>query len=323
MGPIMIDLQGLLLSPEERELLLHPQVGGVIFFTRNYKNPSQIKQLISEIRQIRPELLLAVDQEGGRVQRFREDFAELPACGDFGFRFKTDPKLARKQARAFGFLMARELLDIGMDFSFAPVLDINRGMNQVIGDRSFGEDVETVCQLAAEFIEGMDCAGMARVAKHFPGHGHVTADSHLALPIDERDFDTIYQTDMQPFIKLMPHCTAMMPAHILYPAVDQHPVCFSSSWLQDILRTKLNYKGAIISDDMNMAGAQYGNSCLERVEKALQAGCDLILICNNRQNVIEVVSGLKYEISSESEARLKRLSRNSVDENVGNQHEIT
>jgi beta-N-acetylhexosaminidase len=306
LGPLMVDLQGTELTSEEKDLIKHPLIGGLILFSRNYTDPAQLKELIRNIRSTREELLLAVDQEGGRVQRFQEGFSKLPPCLDFSKTYATSPDKGLSEAKHYGYIMAKEVLQQQLDFSFAPVLDVHRGCNEVIANRAFGETEDTVVHLAAAYMEGMRQAGMATVGKHFPGHGSVSLDSHLGLPVDEREYAQVLQSDMQPFISLHPKLQAIMPAHILFPTIDaEYPVGFSRHWLQDILRKQVGFSGAIISDDLSMGGAtQQFDKVITRAELALEAGCDMVLICNQPQDVVDVLDHLHYDIRPESSHRL-------------------
>ncbi len=296
-GPVMLDLIAKEVSPEEKELLQHPLVGGVILFTRNYENPEQLKQLCKTIRSSRKiPLLITVDQEGGRVQRFREGFTRIPSMGEIGQLFLTEPDVAEKLAETSGWQMATELRAVGIDLSFAPVLDLNKGLNAVVGDRAFYSKPNVVILLAKAFIRGMKKAGMVATAKHFPGHGSVAVDSHLEMPIDTRSYADIHRDDMQPFIELIEMgIEAMMPAHILFPAVDTKPVGFSAVWLQEILRKKLQFSGTIFSDDLNMKGAEFAGDYVSRAQSALDAGCDVALICNNRLGAIQILDQLSQK----------------------------
>lgn len=289
-GSLMLDIEGLWLTAEDREILRQPQVGGLILFSRNIDSPEQVSQLCRSIRQLRPDLLIAVDQEGGRVQRLRRGFTQLPSMR--AIAAAEDPKQAAKQA---GWLMAAESLSIGVDFSFAPVLDLDYCHNQVIACRSFGKDPKQVIELGRAFMQGMHDAGMATVGKHFPGHGWVTADSHVAVPEDERSLDAIRDSDLRTFAALAQQMDGVMPAHVIYPQVDQQPAGFSEFWLQQILRGELNYKGIIFSDDLCMAGAHVAGSMAQRVEAALVAGCDMILVCNDRQGAQEALDWLQQQ----------------------------
>jgi beta-N-acetylhexosaminidase len=295
LGPVMLDIEGPALDDADRELLLHPAVGGVIFFARNYRDTEQIAALTAEIHALRePHLLVAVDQEGGRVQRFREGFTRLPPAGRFGELARKHPARARAAAEAVGWLMAAELRAVGVDFSFAPVLDLDRGVSTVIGDRAFAGGVNAVSDLAAAWVEGVRAAGMAAVGKHFPGHGGVAADSHLALPNDERRFADIEMDDLVPFERLIRHgLEAVMPAHVVYPRVDPLPAGFSPFWLREVLRRRLEFQGVIFSDDLDMAAAAAGGGYGERARAAVAAGCDMVLVCNNRPAALEVVEALR------------------------------
>ncbi|MBB1267778.1 beta-N-acetylhexosaminidase [Shewanella sp. SR44-3] len=286
MSYLMMDLQGLSVSEHEASLLGHPMVGGIILFSRNFSNKAQLTELVKQVRAIRTELLIAVDHEGGRVQRFRNGFSAIPAMGDILPKAKSDMNLAKCWAKEAGFLMAIELLECDIDLSFAPVLDVN-GISQVIGTRSFSAVPEEISLLANEFIHGMNQAGMAGVGKHFPGHGSVSADSHIAMPVDNRSKDEIFSHDMQPFSTLIDAgmLAGVMPAHVVYAKVDPNPAGFSSYWLQQVLRGELNFKGVIFSDDLGMKGAHFAGDYLGRAAAALTAGCDMILVCNDPQGV--------------------------------------
>lgn len=303
MGPVIIDLLGTELSQEEHELLQHPHVGGVILFARNYESPTQIAALCTAIRKSRTRpILITVDQEGGRVQRFRDGFLRLPSMGEIGKIYQDSPRKGEQMAFSCGWLMAAELLAVGVDLSFAPVLDLDKDLNTVIGDRSFSAKSAIVTTLATAWMRGMQTAGMIATGKHFPGHGSVSVDSHVGIPIDTRSFTTIYQEDMQPFKQLIAAgIPAMMAAHIIFSSVDDKPVGFSRYWLKTILRDKLNFSGVIFSDDLNMAGAAFIGSYPARAQTALDAGCDMVLICNNRAGAVEILTQLPahYAIASE------------------------
>lgn len=295
LGPVMLDVTGTGLDAEEREILRHPAVGGVILFARNFESAAQVAALCGAIHELRdPHLLVAVDQEGGRVQRFRDDFTRLPAAGRFGELADRHPANARRAAGSVGWLMAAELRAVGVDFSFAPVLDLDRGVSRVIGDRAFGESVNAVSDLALAWAEGVRAAGMAAVGKHFPGHGGVAADSHEELPSDDRPFRDIEMEDLVPFQRMIQRgLEAVMPAHVVYPRVDPNPAGFSPFWLRRVLREKLGFQGVIFSDDLNMAAAAAGGGYAERAGTALEAGCDVLLVCNNRPAALEVVESLR------------------------------
>jgi beta-N-acetylhexosaminidase len=309
LGPLMIDLQGPELTPQERELLLHPAVGGVILFSRNFVSPQQIQRLVEVIHRLRqPPLLVSVDQEGGRVQRFRDGFTELPPARHYGHRWRSDSKYLRRLARVGGWLMAAELRAVGVDFSFAPVLDIDRGNSQVIGDRSFHSRPEAVADLAHAFMAGMHEAGMAAVGKHFPGHGGVSEDSHWVLPVDGRTYADICAEDLVPFGQMI-HLgvEAIMVAHVHFPRVDASPAGFSPIWLREVLRRELEFEGAIFSDDLSMAGARSAGSVVERAQRALVAGCDMVVICNDPAGASEAVEGVSLQPDPASQLRLLRM----------------
>lgn len=290
---LMLDLDGLTVTAQERELLAHPGTGGLIFFTRNYESREQLRALVNEVRAIRPDLLIAVDQEGGRVQRFREEFVRLPAMAALGRAYDRHSESALFAAQCVGELMASELTELGIDISFAPVLDLDYGSSSVIGDRSFHRDPAIAGALAGAFIDGMAAAGMAATGKHFPGHGYVQADSHLALPIDERSQADISAQDMQPFKQLAGRLGGVMPAHVIYQQVQPDTAGFSTYWLQDVLRNQLGFRGVIFSDDLSMAGAHCVGGYPERADAALRAGCDMVLACNNREGAEAVLQYLE------------------------------
>lgn len=294
LGAVMLDLEGIDLSSEERELLRHPAVAGVILFRRNFVEPEQLKALTAAIRDADERgLLIAVDQEGGPVQRFRDGLTRLPAASRFGALYERDARAGLDAARAVGWLMAAELRELGVDFSFAPVLDVEQGVSRVIGERAFATTPEAVADLATAWLEGVHSAGMVGCGKHFPGHGGVVADSHLELPEDARTLAVLESCDLLPFRRLIARgLEAVMPAHVRYSAVAPEPAGFSSFWLRELLRGRLRFEGAIISDDLNMAAADAGGGPTERALCALQAGCDLVLICNNRPAASAVVEAL-------------------------------
>lgn len=309
LGPVMLDLEGTELSAEERELLRHPAVGGVILFRRNFVEPDQLVALTRAILDAdERRLLIAVDQEGGRVQRFCEGFTRLPAASRFGALYAQDERAALEAVRAVGWLMAAELRQRGVDFSFAPVLDVEQGLSRVIGDRAFATAPDAVATLATAWLEGVRSAGMAGCGKHFPGHGGVIADSHLELPEDHRPLSALEQHDLLPFRRLIAQgLAAVMPAHVRYAAIDPEPAGFSTFWLRELLRGRLRFDGAIISDDLNMAGAGVAGTPAARALAALQAGCDLVLICNNRDAAVAVVEAVADWRTPASAARLQRL----------------
>lgn len=292
---LMLDLEGLVVADSEKDLLRHPGAGGLILFARNYENREQLRDLIRQIRAVRPELLIAVDQEGGRVQRFRDEFVRLPPMAALGRRYDQNAATAVKDARLLGELMASELTELDIDISFAPVLDLDYGNSSVIGDRSFHGDADAMIALAGNFIDGMHAAGMAATGKHFPGHGHVVADSHLELPVDPRPMADIEAADMRPFMALASRLDGIMPAHVVYSAVENQTAGFSRFWLQTQLRQRLGFRGVIFSDDLSMAGAHGVGGYPERAQAALAAGCDMVLACNHREGAEQVLSWLETE----------------------------
>ncbi len=308
LGPLMIDLAGSSVTAEERELLRHPLVGGVILFTRNYTDPEQLTTLVSAIHAERtPPLIVAVDHEGGRVQRFRQGFSPLPAARRIGHEFDLDARAGLALARAMGWLMAAELRAHGVDISFAPCVDLDHGVS-FIGDRAFHALPDAVGQLAVAWMHGMRDAGMAATAKHFPGHGAVVADSHLTLPVDRRPLPDL-APDLAPYRRLMANALpAVMAAHVLFPAVDSAPASLSSRWIRDVLRGELRFQGVVFADDLSMGGAAaaYGD-VVTRARQALSAGCDMLPVCNNRASVIELLEHLDAEPQPASSLRLVRL----------------
>ena len=304
-GALMLDIAGTELTQEDIELLQAPQVGGVILFTRNIKSLAQVRALTDHMRQVRPEILIAVDQEGGRVQRLKTGFTLLPAMGHFGELYLTEPEKAIQLAEQCGWLMAIEVLAVGIDFSFAPVLDIN-DISDVIGDRAFAKNVQDTVPLAQAFMTGMHRAGMATTGKHFPGHGSVKADSHVAAAIDSRSYDEIYAQDMQSFIQLKPQLDALMPAHVIYENVDPNPAGFSPFWIQKILRQTLKFDGVLFSDDLSMQAACVAGNADARIRAALDAGCDMGLVCNNRESACVALVGIE-NLPLPNQERLERM----------------
>ncbi|MBG34025.1 MAG: beta-N-acetylhexosaminidase [Alcanivorax sp.] len=293
----MLDLEGLQVSDVEKDLLSHPGTGGLILFTRNYQDRQQLAELVRQIRAVRPEILIAVDQEGGRVQRFRDGFVRLPPMAALGRRYDQTPQLAMAEASLVGELMASELTELDIDLSFAPVLDLDYGTSTVIGDRSFHGDADAMIALAGAFIDGMSAAGMAATGKHFPGHGHVVADSHLELPVDPRPLAEIEAADLRPFVALAQKLDGIMPAHVIYSAVENQTAGFSRYWLQTRLREQMGFRGVIFSDDLSMAGAHGVGGYAERARAALAAGCDMVLACNNRtgaEQVLDFLAGTPF-----------------------------
>jgi len=308
LGPLMIDLAGTAVTAEERELLHHPLVGGVILFTRNYVDPAQLSALVAAIHAERsPPLIVAVDQEGGRVQRFRDGLSLLPPPRRIGHEFDLDARRGIKLARTLGWLMAAELRAHGVDISFAPCVDLDHGVN-FIGDRAFHASPEAVGQLALGWMQGMRAAGMAATAKHFPGHGAVVADSHVTLPVDRRPLADL-APDLAPYRRLIANgLAAVMTAHVLFPAVDQAPASLSARWIRDVLRGELGFQGVVFSDDLSMGGAAAAcGDVVSRARRALAAGCDMMPVCNSRPSVVELLSRLEAEPEPASSLRLVRL----------------
>lgn len=303
LGPVMLDLEGPQLTKAEKQLLMEPAVGGVILFARNIENAYQVRQLCSDIRRVRGDLLLGIDQEGGRVQRIKQGVTRMPAMARIGDVFVNDQEAGLLLARDAGWLLGMEMAACGLDISFAPVLDVESGISSVIGDRSFSSDPAHVALLGHGFIQGLHEAGMAAVGKHFPGHGGVAADSHVALPVDDRALDVLKQRDLLPFSQLAGLLDGVMPAHVIYSAFDARPAGFSPSWL-GMLRESLGFKGCIFSDDLSMAGAHEAGEPSARASAALAAGCDMLLVCNDRDAALDVVAACQG-VQSKRPAKLR------------------
>jgi len=304
MAQVMIDIAGTELTEEDKTLLGHPDVNGLILFTRNFQSLAQLSELCQQSRAAaKKPLLIAVDHEGGRVQRFRQGFTLIPAMADFAYLADTAQQLTL--ARDMGWLMAAEVKAAGLDISFAPVLDIN-DVSDVIGDRAFADNASDVVTLASEFIAGMHEAGMPATGKHFPGHGSVQADSHVAIPVDERDKQSIFTNDLPPFRAFAKKLDAVMPAHVIYSQVDEQPAGFSRYWLQTVLRQQLGFDGMIFSDDLSMHGATVVGNMQARADAALTAGCDMILVCNDRAAAVEL---LQHELPQTNAASQQRFTR--------------
>ncbi len=309
LGPVMLDVEGLSLSPADRDLLREPAVGGVILFARNFESAEQVTDLVAEIRALRrPPLLIAVDHEGGRVQRFRDGFTEIPPMRRIGLEFDRDPDAGRQAAREAGWLIAAELRAVGIDLCFAPCVDLDWGVSEVIGDRAFHRKPDIVAELANAFARGLRSAGMAAVAKHFPGHGAVVADSHLKLPVDRREYGVILD-DMRPYERLVTTgaIAGVMLAHIVYEKIDAQPAGFSEYWINRELRSRIGFGGAVFSDDLSMKATERYGSMAERARLSLAAGCDMILVCNDRDAAHEAVRALSDYSNPLSLVRLARL----------------
>jgi beta-N-acetylhexosaminidase len=308
LGPVVLDPVGPALGDDDRKRLTHPAVGGAILFAHNYENPQQLEALTAEIASLRtPELLVCVDHEGGRVQRFREGFTALPPMRTLGTLWDRDRDIARRYARGVAYIAAAELSAHGVDFSFAPVLDLDYGASSVIGDRALHFDPNAVGVLAAELIKGFASGGMRAVGKHFPGHGFAALDSHKDVPRDERDVATIMKLDVAPYrAAIEAGLGGVMPAHVIFPQADREPAGYSLYWLQEVLRGKLGFEGLIFSDDLSMEGASTAGGIPERARAALAAGCDMVLLCQNPQGQDQLLESLgKIELAAPE--RIERM----------------
>lgn len=309
LGPLMVDFEGQVLTAEDREILSHPLVGGVILFTRNYSDPAQLSELTRTLHEIRePPLLVAVDHEGGRVQRFRQQFSVLPPARMCGVLYDQDSSDGLHFTEQLAWLMAAELRAVGVDLSFAPVVDLDTGVSSVIGDRALHRDPAAVSELARAWVLGMRRAGMAACAKHFPGHGAVAGDSHNMLPTDKRSLDEIRRRDLKPYQRLIRlDLPAIMMAHVLYSEVDENPASLSHYWIETELRREMEFKGAVFCDDLSMRGVAGYGDYLSRAEAALAAGCDMLPVCNNRAGVVEILDSLHVDADPIRQWRLTRL----------------
>ncbi|MGH8529064.1 MAG: beta-N-acetylhexosaminidase [Nevskiales bacterium] len=308
LGPLMVDVAGLELVTDDREILSHPLVGGAILFTRNFAAREQLSGLVRQLREVRPDLLVAVDYEGGRVQRFRQEFTPLPPMRRLGQQYDADPSQALELASHIGWLIGAELRAADVDLSLAPVLDLDGGVSAVIGDRSFHATVDGVSDLAGALMEGLKATGMAATGKHYPGHGQVVEDSHAALPVDRRSYAEVRAQDIEPFARLIARgLPSVMMAHIRFPAVDSLPASLSPRWIQQHLREELGFGGAVFCDDLSMHGAAVVGGYVERAEAALAAGCDMLPVCNNRAAVVELLDQLRVPPSVAGAARLQKL----------------
>lgn len=310
LGPVMLDVEGLVLTEADRQRLRHPLVGAVILFSRNYQDRDQLNALVQEIKAIRkPELLIAVDQEGGRVQRFREGFTRLPPAAHFGELWNEDKHTAPMRAFESAFTMASELVAVGVDFSFAPVFDLTSKHSEVIGDRCFHPQAAAAQELLGAYVDGMHSAGMVAIAKHFPGHGGVEGDSHHCLPCDQRSFAALEAHDLLPYANLCDEIQGVMSAHVLFDQCDADIPTFSSYWMQTVLRDQLGFKGVVFSDDLSMQGAQADadKSIVDQAQRALQAGCDMVLVCNRPDLADQLLAGLDAVPDEKLSMRLSAL----------------
>lgn len=306
--PIMLDVVGTILNEEDIRRIQHPLTGGVILFARNYENRAQLSDLTQAIHALRPDVMIAVDHEGGRVQRFKEDgFTRLPAMRKIGQIWAQDPLQATKMAMAVGYILAAELRACGVDLSFTPVLDLDYGYSTVIGDRAFHASAEVVALLAQNLNHGLALAGMANCGKHFPGHGFVEADSHIDVPVDERSLSEILAQDVVPYGALGIGLSAVMPAHVVYPKVDAQPAGFSKRWLT-ILREDLAFDGVVFSDDLSMQGARVAGTVVQGAQSALDAGCDMVLICNSPDQADDLLRELNLPTGAKASASARRLA---------------
>ena len=318
LGPVMFNIEGCELTEDDRRRLTHPQAGGLVLFTRNYRNKAQLAELCHEVHALRdPQLVITVDHEGGRVQRFRDEFQAIPAMGQLGDLYDQDEAEAVRLAESFAWIMAAELRQLGVDLSFAPVLDIGNPASSVIGDRAFHRDPEAICHLANAWIRGMRAAGMEAVGKHFPGHGSVAGDSHHLTPFDQREFGEIEALDLVPFRRVIAtHLAGIMMAHVVYDRVDENSAGFSRYWIETVLRGQLAFEGIVFSDDLNMSGAESVGDYPTRARRSLDAGCDIVLICNNTDAADEMLDSLQGYSNPTSQLRLVRLHGQAVPEDL-------
>jgi beta-N-acetylhexosaminidase len=309
-GPVIVDVAGLTLTDAEVQRLRHPLVGGVILFSRNFRDRAQVRDLIAAMRRARgAALLVCVDHEGGRVQRFREGFTPIPPMRELGSRWDADPILACREAFEQGRTIGRELAEVGVDLSFTPVLDLDHGPSSVIGDRAFHRDPRVVTMLTARLMHGLLAGGLGNCGKHFPGHGWARADSHHELPVDERSLEAILADDAAPYGWLGGALLSVMPAHVLYPAVDAVPAGFSRRWIGSILRRRLGFQGLVFSDDLTMEAAAAAGGIVERANAALGAGCDMVLVCNRPDLADALLAALSWRRPRAFDARLAPLLR--------------
>ncbi len=306
-GPVMVDIEGHDLTDADRRILAHPLTGGVILFTRNFDSPDQLRALVSDIRAARtPSLIVAVDQEGGRVQRFRQGFTRIPPMRNFGKLYDDQPYLALQRAEDCGWVIGCELREMGIDLDFAPVVDLDYGVSEVIGDRAFSADPQAVTVLAGAIMSGLHSAGISSCIKHFPGHGFVTADSHAELPVDGRSLDE-FEADLLPFRRLLSRAPSVMTAHLVAQCEDSEPVSFSPRWVNHKLRSELGFGGVVFSDDLSMKGADCEGGILAKVTRAYAAGCDFLPVCNDREAVVELFEQAPDIMGSPKLARLRSV----------------
>jgi len=307
--PVVLDIEGLELNNQDIRRITHKLAGGVILFARNFSNRQQLQKLCADIKKAAPYIIIFIDHEGGRVQRCKNDgFTHLPAMRKLGYLYEDNPWNGIQATKACGYILASELRACGIDFSYTPVLDLDYSSSSVIGDRAFDSNPHITGILAAHLIEGLTLAGMPNCGKHFPGHGFVAADSHIDIPIDDREFKDIWDNDIVPYMLLLDNLDSIMPAHIIYEKVDKHPAGFSKFWLQDVLRTRLKFQGIIFSDDLAMEGASVAGNVVAGANAALDAGCDMVLICNRFDMADELLEGLEYK-DEYANASIKRLDK--------------
>ena len=323
LGPIMCDIAGTKLTIDDKRRLQHPMTGGVILFARNYSSLQQLTDLTTEIHALRtPSLLVSVDHEGGRVQRFKNDFTRLPAMRELGKIWDEHPIRAHRLAQLTGYVLAAELRACGIDLSFTPVLDIDYQQSCVIGNRAFHRKPQAIGELAHSLMKGLKLGGMEAIGKHFPGHGYIQEDSHIEMPVDKRSYADIKMDDLVPFREMIKHGLAgIMPAHVIYPKIDSQPAGFSTVWLQKILRNELEFDGCIFSDDLSMEGAVVAGNIVQRAEIAFNAGCDMVLVCNDPNAADKLLAELQWKIPAASLARLNRMRGQPNPDSVAKLHE--
>tara|TARA_B100000686_G_scaffold309937_1_gene352314 strand:+ start:4877 stop:5911 length:1035 start_codon:yes stop_codon:yes gene_type:complete len=322
LGPVMFDIVGTELTIDDKRKLRHPMAGGVILFSRNFSSLNQLTELTTEIHSLKsPSLLIAVDHEGGRVQRFQNDFTQIPAMRELGKIWDEFPIKASHLAQLTGYVLASELRAVGVDLSFTPVLDIDYGQSNIIGSRAFHRKPKAVWELAHSLMQGLKTGGMEAIGKHFPGHGYIQEDSHTEIPIDNRSYADIEMDDLIPFRKMVNYGIAgIMPAHVIYPKIDSHPAGFSAVWLQEILRGELGFEGCIFSDDLSMEGATVAGDIVQRAEIAFNAGCDMVLVCNDYPATDKLLSELQWSMPATSQYRLDCIRAKSNPNSIEKLH---